>query len=1021
MVEVVRPAVVGRPVVVARAGELDRLHEALELALIGQGQLRFVIGDAGAGKSTLLTEFAARAQASAEEVVVAVGACDAQTGSGDAYLPFREILGLLAGDLASPATSTSTGSATAESTTRLKRVMSVSRDAIVELGPDLIDVLVPGAGILARASGFVGKKAGLTGGSSRSSPTNRPKVETIDQAQIFEQYINVLRRLAEQTPLVIVLDDLHWADPASLGLLFRLGRRLEGARIMVIGTYRPNDVALGRDGERHPLEPVVTEMKRYHGDIEIDLDQAREDDSRAFVDAFLDLEPNRLGTAFRTAMQQHTGGHPLFTVEMLRNLQERGDLVRDADGAWVPGPRLDWDELPSRVEGVLEERIARVSEEIRRRLTVAAVEGEQFTAEVVAAVDSVDLRELVQQLSADLQKRHRLLKAEGVARVAGQRLSRYRFAHNLMQAYLYGSLDEVQASFLHEDVGNALEQMYGAEADSICVQLAWHFEAAGASQKALHYLQCAGEQAAARFANAEAVDFLGRALALVPNNELQRRYELLLAREDVLGIQGARAGQAADLESLAQLAEALADPERKARVGLRRAQHASEVGNYAVALTFAAAAAEAAESLGLDRLFAEAQVAAGRVHQLQARYPDAREAISSALAVAQAQGLTDIEAQCASYLGIVADLSGDRTGSRTFFEQALALYRQLGNRRREARALSNLGVSLWRAGDMPGAIGCWESSMQVDRTVGDRSSVAISLGNLAMAHHSLEDFDAARSFAEQSIPISRDVNSPYTLARVLGILGSIHLATGRYRDARAANEEGLVVDRQVGDRQDAAYRVHILGHIATDLGQLDGARSLYDEALAIAREIGDRDVEQHSLAGLARLLHRAGDLTAAREEGERSRALAETLDSSIEEANVRGILGDIYADLGERDLARREFERAIELIDRRPFMPLAGLARLELAAGHGPGAMAHLAPVIEELFSTGLHPTVDLLRVAMACVDTLELVGDSRAADARERVRTMLDQLLSGLSDEERRSFFESAPRWLLDGELVNR
>jgi adenylate cyclase len=196
----------------------------------------------------------------------------------------------------------------------------------------------------------------------------------------------VLRTLAKTHPLLLMLDDVQWADSASIGLLFHLGRRLEGSSILIACAYRPEEVALERAGERHPLEKVLAEFKWSLGDVWVDLRRADEREGRSFVDALLDTEPNRLGEDFRRALFEHTGGHPLFTVEVLRAMQERGDLVPDAEGRWVEGPSLDWERLPARVEAMIAERIGRLDEELRDVLAVASVEGEWFTAQVVAQV-----------------------------------------------------------------------------------------------------------------------------------------------------------------------------------------------------------------------------------------------------------------------------------------------------------------------------------------------------------------------------------------------------------------------------------------------------------------------------------------------------------------------------------------------------------------------------------------------------------------------------------------------------------
>ena len=167
---------------------------------------------------------------------------------------------------------------------------------------------------------------------------------TSDRMIFFAQYTKVLHLLAKRFPLLLVLDDLQWADAGSISLLFHLGRRLAGRRILVIGAYRPSDVALGRNNERHPLVPVVSEFQRHFGTIQIDLAQA---EHQQFVEAFVDREPNRLNTEFRQRLYQVTKGHPLLTVEMLRGMQERGDLVQDETDYWVKQSVVDWEALPA--------------------------------------------------------------------------------------------------------------------------------------------------------------------------------------------------------------------------------------------------------------------------------------------------------------------------------------------------------------------------------------------------------------------------------------------------------------------------------------------------------------------------------------------------------------------------------------------------------------------------------------------------------------------------------------------------
>ncbi|MBP0031480.1 AAA family ATPase [Roseofilum sp. Guam] len=149
----------------------------------------------------------------------------------------------------------------------------------------------------------------------------------IEQSQIFLKYTALLRNLAEQCPSVIILEDLQWVDNSSNTLFFYLVRELKNSRVLFVGLYRPSDVAAGRNGERHPLEQILNEIKRLYGDIWIDLDRTTEEHGQAFVNALIDSEPNKLSPSFRKVLFDRTRGHALFTTELLHAMQERGDLV----------------------------------------------------------------------------------------------------------------------------------------------------------------------------------------------------------------------------------------------------------------------------------------------------------------------------------------------------------------------------------------------------------------------------------------------------------------------------------------------------------------------------------------------------------------------------------------------------------------------------------------------------------------------------------------------------------------------
>jgi DNA-binding SARP family transcriptional activator/tetratricopeptide (TPR) repeat protein len=511
---------------VAREHELERLQGFLAQSLAGHGQVVFVSGEAGSGKTSLVRAFAKQAQAAHPDLIVAGGICNAYTGVGDPYLPFRGLVNLLTGGLEAGGRE---GLFTEEQARRLWAFMPTVVPTLVEVAMDLVDSFVPRAALLTRVESFANRHADWV--RKLSSQAERAEGANFDQHRLVSHLTEFLQRLAQQRPLLLILDDLHWADPSSLNLLFHLGRSLGSSRLLIIGAYRPEDVIAHADDKPHPLLPVINEFKRTFGDIGVDLDQTTDVDGRRFVDALLDSQPNHLSESFRQALFAHTEGQALFTSELLRTLQSQGSLQQDAAGYWVEPQTVDWASLPARVEGVIEQRIGRLSPALRQILQVASVEGEEFTAEVVARVQMMGERDLVRQLGEELDRRHRLVSVQGLTWVGSQRLSRYAFRHHLFQQYLYQSLSEAERAYLHADMVAALEMLYAEQIEQVVVQLARHCQAAGLTEKAMDYYRLAGEQAQRLSAYSEAIGHFRQGLALLsrlPDTPARAQRELAL-------------------------------------------------------------------------------------------------------------------------------------------------------------------------------------------------------------------------------------------------------------------------------------------------------------------------------------------------------------------------------------------------------------------------------------------------------------------------------------------------------------
>jgi len=761
------PPRVETPIVVARESELEKMTGVLDRALAGQGSVVFITGEAGSGKTSLIQEFTRRSQEVNHDLTVASGNCNAYTGIGDPYLPFREILELLTGNVEAR---WAAGTITKDHALRLWNKLPDMVGALAKTGPDLIDTFVQRAALLERAqvgaAGQADRLADLEQLLERK-PATTPGAAAMHQVDLFEQYTRVLQTLEKDSPLLLVIDDLQWADAGSINLLFHLGRRIKGSRILILGAFRSEEVTLGRDGGRHPLEPVINELRREFGDILLNVDQI---EGRKFIEAFLNSEPHRLGPSFREMLYHQTQGHPLFTIELLRGLQERGDIIRDPEGHWIEGSSLDWVTLPVRVEAAIQERIRRLPDTLQKALAVASVEGELFTAEVVTRIRSMDKREMLESLSSELDRKHRLVHAQSIQRVDGKSISRYRFRHILFQKYLYSSLDEVERAYLHEQVGIALEELYGDQVEDAAnpVQLALHFEKAQIIEKAIHYLHSAGKRAAQFSAYREGITHLKKGLDLLekmPSSAARDDQELDLLLALGIAWQGALGAQ----------------PDEVLNTFTRARTLCKKVGDTT----------QMVQVLGGLTVLSYVR---GEHHQ-------ARELAEEGLALAEKDNEPLLMSLCHWYLGFILFCLGDYVGSMKHLRHVLDFYdpyrhhRSLVYLRGSDAGLGAMAYEaccLWGLGYPDQALKRSEEALALARELGHPFSMADVLCFAGCLLHSMRgDGGSLRTNAEDLMQLSQERNLRGWLATGTCYHGEALVLQGRLQEGLTLAREGI--------------------------------------------------------------------------------------------------------------------------------------------------------------------------------------------------------------------------------------
>jgi len=455
--------------VVGRSTQIDELRKCLQRTLGNKRQIVFITGEAGIGKTALADEFQLQVRLDRPGVHIARGQCVEGYGGVEAYYPILEALGQLCQGLE---------------------------------GEPVVQILAT------QAPTWLVQFPALVNSEQRE--ILQGEILGATRERMLREIGVALETITSEKPLLLVLEDMQWADPSTLDLISALARRRQSAKLMLIGTYRPVDIVLSD----HPLEALKRDLLIHHLCREIALKPLGE----AEVAQYLAFESGGAAVPGGLArmIYRHTEGNPLFMVAVLEHMQGRG-LIAVENGTWQIRVALDEIDLeaPESLRQMIELQIERLSEEERRVLEVASVTGALFTPAVRAAVADADAENL-ENLCEGLARRYQIVRSVDSKEFPdGTTSARYEFVHALYREVLYHRLSPERRARIHLHVGERLEALYAQRPGDAAPELAQHFEQGGDWLRAIKYLQLAADTAGRRFEPRQAADILEHSLKLV--------------------------------------------------------------------------------------------------------------------------------------------------------------------------------------------------------------------------------------------------------------------------------------------------------------------------------------------------------------------------------------------------------------------------------------------------------------------------------------------------------------------------
>jgi predicted ATPase/KaiC/GvpD/RAD55 family RecA-like ATPase len=804
-----RPIAAKEVPLVDRTEEMNVLKEAVYRAVHGEGGLVFIHGEAGIGKTRLVRELGAYARSRGVQVLY--GRCPAlfRMDGVPPYIIWKEVIKEYL-ETCNPE--------------QLYRVIGYYPAEVAKLVPEL-------------------------GQKLRSIPQSFPISPEQEQNRLFEAVSQFITNISRETPLLVVLDDLQWTDPSSLLLLHYLARDVQKTPLLLLGAYRDTDI-----DSKHPLTPVVAELKRERLPQSVSLKRMSPEDTSEMIRQI--LEQDDIPPEFCRLVYEKTRGNPFFIEEVIESLKEESVIYRE-ENRWKI-KEVSEIEFPETVKNVIKARLDRLDDDCQNVLALASFVGNDFTIEAMCAVTGIEKSKLLESIDKMFKTgliKERVIRGEGIC----------SFADILVRDVVYEEISPLKRKELHGVVGCALEKVYAKTIDDHLGELGYHFLESGDKEKALDYFLKARDKAMKVYANNEVISYCQSALKLLEGKEerLQEKAQVLEKLGDVKSIVGEYTDSLKYWHEALLLSLKLSEKENVARLHSKMA---------AILWQDTGATEKAMEHLDeavriLEDMPESAELA--RAYSLRAQ---------------------------ALWHG------GDQAGTLSWAEKALELSKKLSAFDVVAESYTNLALALKDTGKTEEAIECLEKALKIALDNGYFETAMRIYNNLA-ATLTVEQNEKRQEYAEKGYELAKKVGCIRWISWIGSTLAYGYGYMGNMSKAFQLAEEAVALNRKTGSLTDLHYAISTLGAGYQVTGEWDKSEKCYEEAMAIAQTLKRQPRIAMSYGGLAALHFEKEEYTKARELYEKANKIYEKAGDKPSQMATYEELIRTYVELGETEKA----------------------------------------------------------------------------------------------------------------------
>lgn len=869
--------VAGRRVFQARLAGRDEQFEILKTLFSrtaeGEGQTVFIAGEAGIGKTRLVLELEKYARTM--KIRMLTGRCPFRQGVYP-YQPFVETI---------------RDYFDVQGVTTGKKLEEFIDEKAPELASQLPVIRV-----------FLNIEEG-------------EKITIDSKEQLWDAIFRLIVTISKERPFILFIDDLHWADENTLGLLLYTSRNTVKSRVMIVGTYRPEDLRTTSGERTHPLLEIQREMEREEILTVVRLERLKETDIQQIVDSL--FQDSDFSTSFYDSLYKETDGNPFFVMETLKLLKMEGVIEKENGGYRL---REDYEQIviPNTIHDIVMRRIERLNEEEREILEIGAVEGEAFHSDTVGNCLELNRIKLLRKLQA-LERDHHIIYP---------RDKMYYFDHGKIREFLYDAITPELRIEYHLMIGDYLSDTYGGE-ERFAPNIAHHFIESEREHKALPFLITAGEGAKVVFANEQAIDFYHKALDIIHRSEGdEARVEppegkdiVLEGLGDVLALTGKHDEALENYHTLINNPNT-SSPRHVELLWKLGAAHLSK-GEHDKALAFLDRAEEEYdENL---RSIKEG----GKTKMLNDEDFNAKKLFTSFGKIKFSKAR-------------VYKANGEYQEAKQEIEKGLEILEDEGNYKEKAQAYNDFGNILFDQGDYKRSTEMYLQSLDLREKIEDKKGVADSYGNLANVYCEEGNYTKAAEMLERANKILIEIGFRIGIAGTYVNLGTVYQNLGRYDDSLKMHQRSLEISEEIGNTPILVLSYSNLGSVYNDLQNFELAKEYLEKGLKLMDDMEFKVFESQGLIWLSQALLGLGQLSDANEVILRAYKNAEDLNQKAYQGLAKRVLGaiglkrleddeDTLRDKKARDSVEIHLEESLKIFEEMKMEHEIGRTCLEFA------------------------------------------------------------------------------------------